>query len=48
MHEIVRWRFFGEIDDYDDHYSDDDDDDNDEEGNEDNFKAGLSDSEKHT
>jgi RNA recognition motif-containing protein len=48
MREIVRGRFFGEIDDYDDHYNDDYDDDYDEEGNEDDFEAGVSDSEKNT
>ena len=39
MREVVRGRFFGEID--------DDDDDYDEEVNEDNFEAGVSDSEKY-
>jgi hypothetical protein len=38
MREVVRGRFFGEVD--------DDDDDYDEEANEDNFDAGVSDSEK--
>jgi RNA recognition motif-containing protein len=42
MREVVRGRFFGEIDD------DDDYDDYDEETNEDNFDAGVSDSEKNT
>src|SRR5262245_59097837 len=39
MREVVRGRFFGEVD--------DDDDDYDEEVNEDNFEAGVSDSEKY-
>jgi RNA recognition motif-containing protein len=46
MREIVSGRFFGEIDDYDDHYNEDYDDNYDEEGNEDNFETGVSDSEK--
>jgi len=41
MREIVRGRFFGEVDDDDDGY-----DDYDEEANEENFDAGVSDSEK--
>lgn len=43
MREVVRGQFFGEIDDDDDDY-----DDYDEEVNEDNFDAGVSDSEKDT
>src|SRR5215510_5103177 len=42
MREVVRGRFFGEVDDDDDDY-----DDYDEEVNEDNFEAGVSDSEKY-
>ena len=48
MREIVRGRFFGEIDNYDDDYDGDYNDDyNNEERNEDNFEAGMSDSEKN-
>jgi len=47
MREVVRGQFFGEADDDDDYY-DDDYDDYDEEVNEDNFDAGVSDSEKGT
>ena len=43
MREVVRGQFFGEVDDDDDDY-----DDYDEEANEDNFDAGMSDSEKDT
>jgi RNA recognition motif-containing protein len=43
MREIVRGRFFSEADNDDDDY-----DDYDEEGNEDNFEAGVGDSEKNT
>jgi RNA recognition motif-containing protein len=43
MREVVRGRFFGEVDDDDDDY-----DDYDEEVNEDNFDAGMSDPEKDT
>jgi len=43
MREVVRGQFFGEVDDDDDDY-----DDYDEEANEDNFDAGVSDSEKDT
>ena len=43
MREVVRGQFFGEIDDDDDDY-----DDYDEEANEDDFDAGVSDSEKDT
>jgi cold-inducible RNA-binding protein len=46
MREIVRGRFFGEMGDDEDDYDDDDYDDYDEEVNEDNFEAGVSDSEK--
>jgi hypothetical protein len=42
MREVVRGRFFGEVDDDDEDY-----DDYDEEVNEDNFEAGVSDSEKY-
>jgi cold-inducible RNA-binding protein len=45
MREIVRGRFFGDLDDDDADYLDDDAD-YDEEGNEDNFETGVSDSEK--
>ena len=48
MREVVRGQFFGEVDDDDDDYDDDDYDDYDEEVNEDNFDAGVSDSEKDT
>jgi cold-inducible RNA-binding protein len=41
MREVVRGRFFGEVDD-----DDDDFDDYDEEANEDDFESGVSDSEK--
>jgi len=44
MREVVRGRFFGEVDDDDDY---DDYDDYDEEVNEDDFEAGVSDSEKY-
>jgi RNA recognition motif-containing protein len=40
MREVVRGRFFGEVDDYDEDY--------DEDVSEDNFEAGVSDSEKDT
>src|SRR5262245_17732106 len=43
MREVVRGRFFGEADDDNDDY-----DDYDEEASEDNFEAGVSDSEKDT
>jgi RNA recognition motif-containing protein len=45
MREIVRGRFFGEVDDDDDDY-DNDYDNYDEEVGEDNFEVGVSDSEK--
>jgi hypothetical protein len=41
MREVVRGQFFGDVDDDDDDY-----DDYDEEASEDNFDAGVSDSEK--
>lgn len=47
MREVVRGQFFGDVDDDDDDYDDDYDDYNGEE-NEDNFDAGVSDSEKDT
>jgi RNA recognition motif-containing protein len=43
MREVVRGQFFGDVDDDDDDY-----DDYDEEASEDNFDAGVSDSEKDT
>jgi RNA recognition motif-containing protein len=46
MREVVRGRFFGNVGDDDDDY--DDYDDYDEEANEDNFEAGVNDSEKDT
>src|SRR5262245_6035890 len=49
MREVVRGRFFDQVDDDDDDdYDDDDYNDNHEEVNEDDFDAGVSDSEKET